>query len=207
MVACNSNGILDKCDIISGFSDDCNFNGVPDECDVSTGDSLDCNDNDIPDECDLWNGTSLDSNNNDIPDECEGGFCGFELYCDALPNSTGLPGEIGYSGTASIASNDLMLKGSVLPGTQFGVFYHGINQIQVPFGDGVRCVGGGIKRFPVVQTSSLGDVSYSVDYADPAHSDELVPGATRNFQFWFRDPIGGPNGFNLTNALQITFCD
>jgi hypothetical protein len=31
--------------------------------------------------------------------------------------------------------------------------------------------------------------------------------ASRNFQFWFRDPAGGPAGFNLTNALKITFCD
>ena len=31
---CNENGVLDACDIDSGFSDDCNLNGRPDECDL-----------------------------------------------------------------------------------------------------------------------------------------------------------------------------
>ncbi len=31
---CNGNGVLDECDIASGFSSDCNGDGVPDECQV-----------------------------------------------------------------------------------------------------------------------------------------------------------------------------
>lgn len=57
------------------------------------------------------------------------------------------------------------------------------------------------------QTTSLGDASFDVDYNDPSHSSTLFAGESRNFQFWFRDPAGGSEGFNLTNALKITFCD
>lgn len=30
---------------------------------------------------------------------------------------------------------------------------------------------------------------------------------TRHFQFWYRDPLAGGAGFNLSSALSITFCD
>ena len=111
------------------------------------------------------------------------------------------------AGSASIGANDLLLKANTLPGTQFGVFFHGANQIETPFGDGIRCAGGDIRRFGVIQTTSLGDASYAVDNGHPAHADVLMAGASRNFQFWFRDPIGGPAGFKLTDGLKITFCN
>ena len=74
---CNQNGILDSCDVISGYSPDCNTNGIPDECEN------DCNGNCMPDECDIdcgpaagpcdlaGCGGSSDTNTNGIPDECE----------------------------------------------------------------------------------------------------------------------------------------
>jgi len=30
------------------------------------------------------------------------------------------------------------------------------------------------------------------------------PGSTWSFQFLYRDPAGGPAGFNLTNAVELT---
>ncbi len=48
---CNSNGVLDSCDIGSGTSPDCNGNGVPDECDIASGTSQDFNNDGIPDVC------------------------------------------------------------------------------------------------------------------------------------------------------------
>lgn len=66
---CNTNGILDECDIADGTSDDCNFNGMPDECEPNE----DCNSNGMKDICDLGSGASLDCNSNGTPDECEEG--------------------------------------------------------------------------------------------------------------------------------------
>ncbi|MCH7721154.1 MAG: hypothetical protein IH988_09240, partial [Planctomycetes bacterium] len=47
---CNSDGIIDSCDIAQGLSEDCNANGIPDEC-IELEE--DCNENGTPDECDL----------------------------------------------------------------------------------------------------------------------------------------------------------
>lgn len=66
---CNTNGVLDECDIAVGASEDCNSNGMPDECEPNE----DCNSNGMPDICDLGSGTSMDCNSNGTPDECEQG--------------------------------------------------------------------------------------------------------------------------------------
>jgi len=29
---------------------------------------------------------------------------------------------------------------------------------------------------------------------------------THYFQFWFRDPLGGPAGFNFSDGLEVEFC-
>lgn len=76
---CNTNDILDECDIADETSDDCNENGIPDECEP---DGNDCNGNDVPDDCEpdcnengLADDCDLDGNDwneNGIPDDCEG---------------------------------------------------------------------------------------------------------------------------------------
>lgn len=81
---CNSNGISDPLDIISGFSldldgnnipdecdPDCNANGLPDHVEITLGISSDCNGNLMPDECDIAGPVSDDINTNGVPDECE----------------------------------------------------------------------------------------------------------------------------------------
>ena len=40
----------------------------------------------------------------------------------------------------------------------------------------------------------------------PSTPRTFSPGSNWNFQFWYRDPNGGPVGYNLTDALSITFC-
>jgi len=52
---CNSNGILDDCDIESGFDHDCNANGTLDGCDIANG-AEDDNKNGYPDPCELDRG-------------------------------------------------------------------------------------------------------------------------------------------------------
>jgi len=32
------------------------------------------------------------------------------------------------------------------------------------------------------------------------------PFSTWNFQFWYRDPLGGPAGFNFSDGLEVMFC-
>ncbi len=68
---CNTNGLLDYCELAAGNEQDCNVNSTPDSCDIATGMAHDCNANGIPDTCDIANGTSNDIDTDGIPDSCE----------------------------------------------------------------------------------------------------------------------------------------
>lgn len=117
-------------------------------------------------------------------------------YCVANPNTTGFPGQIGWSGTTSLSQNDLVLSASDLPLNKNGVFYLGTSQVQFPFSNGFRCVDLNVVRLGVTNTGP-GAVSFPFNNA-------VVPGLeagdTRHFQFWHRDA-----GSNLTNALTVPF--
>ncbi|MFT5051246.1 MAG: hypothetical protein ACI8QZ_002657 [Chlamydiales bacterium] len=56
---------------------------------------------------------------------------------------------------------------------------------------------------------STGNVSRQLDFTAPpvvAGPGQILPGASWNFQFWFRDQTAGGTGFNLTDGLAVTFC-
>ena len=38
---------------------------------------------------------------------------------------------------------------------------------------------------------------------DLPYGSAVQPGIPVNYQFWYRDPAGGPSSFNLTNALNV----
>lgn len=132
-----------------------------------------------------------------------------EPYCVGAPNSTGMGASISSEGTTSVTNNDFLLRASDLPDGVPGLFFYGPNQIQAPFGDGFRCVGGSVQRlFPPAQ--SMGGVAQRMlDFTiAPVGSGprQITPGSSWNFQFWHRDPSGpGGSGFNLTNGLGATF--
>ena len=130
-------------------------------------------------------------------------------YCSALPNTSGLPAEIGWSGSTSILANSFTLHVSQGPPLKNGLFYYGPSQAAVPWGDGIRCVGGSLQRLTVIQLDTNGVASFPLDFSQaPAGSGphQLFPGDTSNFQFYFRDPLGGPAGWNYSDALSVSFC-
>lgn len=125
-------------------------------------------------------------------------------YCQTSPNSFGAGSLILHSGSVNVSDNNLVLVSILCPFNQFGVFYHGNNQLNVPFGNGVRCVGGGIHRLPVVNTGATGSAAALIDLQNPMYG--ISGGVTKKFQFWYRDPVGGGANFNLSDALSIQFC-
>jgi hypothetical protein len=129
---------------------------------------------------------------------------GISKYCLAGPNSVSAGGmSIDGVGTASVSSL-FFLSASGGPAGQFGVFYYGQNQVNIPFGDGTRCIGGQIIRLPALQIGSGGTASMLLDFA--ALPVPITANSTWNFQYWYRDPAFGGAGFNLTDALHVTFC-
>ena len=131
---------------------------------------------------------------------------GPSVYCEAAPNSNGAGALIGWAGTSSVSANDLVLEVVSAAVNKPGIFYYGPNQVQIPFGDGFRCVGGATKRLPVVFTDGFGDVSYSVDLnSSSLPTGTIAEGDTWNFQFWYRDPVANLSSFNLSDALSVPF--
>ena len=120
-------------------------------------------------------------------------------YCVGGPGAQlGVEATMAASGSASLADDDLTLIANPVP-PQPGLFYFGTNQIQVPFGNGFRCVGGTLTRLSVISPAT-GTARQTVATAAVG----LVPG-TRHFQYWFRDLGGGASPFNLSDALSISF--
>jgi hypothetical protein len=216
---CDQNGIGDACDIQAG-APDCDGNGVPDACELA---AHDCNQNGVLDACDIASGTSFDSNANQIPDECEGPtgtpFCfgdgsGHACPCgnsgatgEGCAHSSGFGAKLSNLGGTSVGLDDAQIEAVQLPHSKSGLVFLGTTQfgggLGVPFGDGLLCVQPKF-RFPVQNSGATGTFLY----AHPAASTPtwIVPGATRYFQAWYRDPIG-PCGsaYNFSNALAITF--
>jgi hypothetical protein len=126
-------------------------------------------------------------------------------YCNSNQNSSGGAAQIYTLGSNSIGANDLILGASPVPVNQFGIFYYGSNEIEVPFGNGIRCVGGGVNRLPVEQSDNFFNIAHSVNNGQAPHSANLTPGSTWKFQCWFRDTVAGGSGFNLSNGKSITF--
>ena len=115
--------------------------------------------------------------------------CSILAYGDSNPNSTGQPAWIGWTGSASIQANDLVLTARDLPPSVQGLFFFGTAKIDpgVPFGNGLRLVGGAVKRLPVVSADGSGMASYALDFTLPP-LDALTSADVRYFQFWYRDP-------------------
>jgi len=129
-------------------------------------------------------------------------------FCASALNSSGSESLITTTGSNSVVANDLGFSAGPGPANEPGIFYYGPQQIQVPFGDGFRCVGGSAgtiaRMFPFSIADGAGMMSATLDNTAPAHA-QVVPGATLNFQAWFRDPAAGLTGFNLSDGVEVTF--
>jgi len=131
------------------------------------------------------------------------------VYCESLANTSGQPGTLDYNGSTSIAANDAEIVISGLPANKPAYLFYGFNQAEAPFGEGVRCIGAPIVRYrKVPSTGPTGMVTVPLDFTSPPLSSgpgQAVPGVPLYFQLWFRDPQGGPEGFNTTGALCVVF--
>jgi hypothetical protein len=124
------------------------------------------------------------------------------VFCPPAANSTGAGAHVAWSGSYSISASDLELGVSGCPPNVPGFFFHGPWEIQVPFGNGYRCISGTLVRMGLLTTSAQGTASQPFD----AEAASIGPVETRLFQFFFRDHAGGGAQFNLSDALRVVFC-
>lgn len=125
-------------------------------------------------------------------------------YCSVTANSGGTPAMLSTSGSNSISANNLVLSAAPVP-DEPGLFYYGPSQVQVPFGNGFRCVSGPLGRL-ALGTGSSGVLTHQLDNAQPPNVSTIIAsGTTWNFQAWYMDANAGGAGFNLSSALEVMF--
>jgi len=131
---------------------------------------------------------------------------GWGLGCLSSEDRGGL---LFAGGSISLASDDLVLMGYQMVKYKNAVLIAGTQAsgsgLGVPFGDGLLCVGGGLKRLGIQSCEYTGSAIWGPGLGAQAG---WSPGDTRYFQVWHRDsPTQGPcgTGFNLTNAYELSF--
>jgi probable HAF family extracellular repeat protein len=114
------------------------------------------------------------------------------------------------SGSASLASDTLVLSGSNMPNSS-ALYFQGTLQLNGglgnAFGDGLRCAGGTVIRLGTKANAS-GASQYPAALDLPVSLKGLVttPG-TRTYQAWYRNAASfcTASTFNLTNGLSIAW--
>ena len=110
-------------------------------------------------------------------------------------------------GSQSVSANSLMLAALNLVPNQPGLYFQGNNAVAgglgTGFGDGLRCVGGGVVRLEVV-FADAGGVSFTT--VGIASKGGAQAGDVKRYQLWYRSP--GPTSacgftFNLTNGVEV----
>jgi hypothetical protein len=127
-------------------------------------------------------------------------------YCVASANSFGPDGAI-ICGGGSVKLSDNAFTLSVTGATpgDFGLYFYGTMPASIPFADGVLCVSGSVSRLPPpLVADPSGSASRALDFTQPPLNG-IPPGATRYFQYWYRDPKAGGKGSNFSNGLKVTF--
>jgi len=130
-------------------------------------------------------------------------------------NSAGTGGgQLAASGGPG--DDTVVLTASELLPTALTIFLQGSSALATPavFGDGLRCVGGALKRLYVKPASggvaaAPGAGEPSVRTQSAALGDPIAPGTTRHYQAYYRDanasfcPAPAGSTFNITQALGI----
>jgi len=157
----------------------------------------------------------------DFAPVCSGDGTGSACPCgnNGLPgygcdNSLGTGGGLlSAIGTPNVTLDDFTLQGSNMPPTATTLYFQGTvavnTQAGVPFGDGLRCVGGSVIRLGS-RTNSGGASGYGAQLGDtPISLYGAIPaaGGTWYYQAWYRNAASfcTDSTFNLTNALAVTW--
>jgi hypothetical protein len=121
-------------------------------------------------------------------------------YCTPKMTSTGSLPMIGSTGQPKLSTNNFALTVVAAIGSQPAVSIHSAGQAATPFQGGTLCLAAPVIRSAPVTTDVFGFATIAVPI------DPTMPGTTRHYQWWFRDP-GDAFGTGLSNAATVTFCN
>ncbi|MEZ6015117.1 MAG: hypothetical protein R3F49_08390 [Planctomycetota bacterium] len=125
-------------------------------------------------------------------------------YCGVSPNSVGSGTTLDARGVPSLATNSFALVAHGGPALASSILIFGSGRAMSPLGDGQLCIASGLRRASAVsQFDSRGAQTLALDLAQPMYAG-LSVGSTWAFQLWHRDST--PAGVNLSDALEVTFC-
>jgi hypothetical protein len=184
---------------------DCDGDLAGDVCELATGAEVDLNGNEVPDSCEVPNGTAF----------CFGDGSGAICPCAnpglagaGCANSTGVGASLVNLGGASVALDDADLICSGLPLDKSALVYMALQRknggLGAPFGGGLRCLDGQLKRFSVQSTGPAGVLQRTGLVA--GSGGLITAGATWHFQVWHRDSLAGcAKPFNLSNGFSVSF--
>ncbi|MCH2105646.1 MAG: hypothetical protein MK291_03290 [Planctomycetes bacterium] len=128
---------------------------------------------------------------------------------EGCANDTGSGAVLTATGSASVAADDLVLTATNLtPGP--GLYFQGNNAVNSgngnPFGDGLRCAGGSVRRLEVL-FANAGNSFTTATTISIVTDGAISVGQTRRYQYWYRDSGTSPCSslFNLSNGYQVTW--
>jgi len=157
----------------------------------------DCNSNGAPDTCDIANGTLIDSDGDLVPDVCETGDV--VPFCQGTMNSMGKVSTLDVEGLTSLSMNQFSLRVEDAAPGSFGLIFVSNGSTHLPFGSGMRCVGGFQNAQLSAASNDAGEVLRQLNVNAPHLG--LIPYTSWNFQYAYRDGTK----VELTNAIRVTF--
>jgi hypothetical protein len=132
--------------------------------------------------------------------------CGNNSTAGGCQNGTGSGATLRAVGAPLASADTLTLSADGLIPSQPGLYFQGNNAINSgagnPFGDGLRCAGGGVQRLEVLFADPTGASATTTTISS---AGSVSPGDLKRYQLWYRDPLTSPcgAGFNLSNGLEI----
>ena len=127
---------------------------------------------------------------------------GIAKRCTTSSNSVGDGALITAYGSTWISADNFVLSAQYAPPGRTGLFFYGPGEAALPLGGGTLCVSGPHHRLPAVTVQPSGLAQYHVNLSASA----ITAGSTWFFQFWYRDPAGGPGALhNTSDSLRATF--
>lgn len=132
--------------------------------------------------------------------------CGNNGYPgEGCANSTGGGAWLSTVGSSLVSADDLAFVAVARRPNQPGVVIQGAAQVSVPFRDGILCMGNPTERLEIMFLDAFGKGRTTGSIVS---AGDVLPGDTRYYQLWYRDPGGiSPCGSdsNLSNGLIVTW--